>query len=42
MPRSDLLLSLVKARSKGDQPGFRRSLEALVADERGRQLEGML
>lgn len=37
MPRSDLLLSLVKAGSKGDQPGFRRSLEALVADERGRQ-----
>ncbi len=37
MPRSDLLLSLVKAGSKGDGPGFRRSLEALVADERGRQ-----
>lgn len=37
MPRSDLLLSLVKAGSKGDQPGFRRSLQALVADERGRQ-----
>lgn len=37
MPRSDLLLSLVKAGSKGDGAGFRRSLEALVADERGRQ-----
>ncbi len=37
MPRSDLLLSLVKAGSSGDRPGFRRSLEALVADERGRQ-----
>jgi AAA+ superfamily predicted ATPase len=37
MPRSDLLISLVKAGSKGDTPGFRRSLEALVADERGRQ-----
>ena len=37
MPRTDLLLSLVKAGSKGDSPGFRRSLEALVADERGRQ-----
>lgn len=37
MPRSDLLLSLVQAGSKGDRPGFRRSLEALVADERGRQ-----
>lgn len=37
MPRSDLLVSLVKAGSRGDRPGFRRSLEALVADERGRQ-----
>lgn len=37
MPRSDLLLSLVKAGSSGDRPGFRRSLEAIVADERGRQ-----
>ncbi len=37
MPRSDLLLNLVQAGSKGDRPGFRRSLEALVAEERGRQ-----
>jgi len=37
MPRSDLLLSLVRAGSKGDQPNFRRSLEAIVAEERGRQ-----
>jgi hypothetical protein len=37
MARSDLLLSLVKAGSKGDRPGFRRTLEALVAEERGRQ-----
>lgn len=37
MPRSDLLLSLVRAGSTGDGAGFRRSLEALVADERGRQ-----
>ncbi|MBN2196234.1 MAG: hypothetical protein JW751_25700 [Polyangiaceae bacterium] len=37
MPHSDLLVSLVQAGSKGDRPGFRRSLEALVADERGRQ-----
>ncbi|HXS15849.1 MAG TPA: ATP-binding protein [Polyangiaceae bacterium] len=37
MSRSDLILSLVKAGSSGDRSGFRRSLEALVADERGRQ-----
>ncbi|HMA97660.1 MAG TPA: ATP-binding protein [Polyangiaceae bacterium] len=37
MPRSDLLLSLVKAGSKGDRSAFRRSLEAMVAEERGRQ-----
>jgi len=37
VPRSDLLLSLVKAGSKGDQSAFRRSLEAMVAEERGRQ-----
>jgi hypothetical protein len=37
MPRSDLLLSLVQAGSKGDQSSFRRTLEAIVAEERGRQ-----
>jgi SpoVK/Ycf46/Vps4 family AAA+-type ATPase len=37
MPRSDLLLSLAKAGSQGDQVGVRRTLEAIVADERGRQ-----
>lgn len=37
MARSDLLLSLVRAGAKGDQPAFRRTVEALVADERGRQ-----
>jgi AAA+ superfamily predicted ATPase len=37
VPRSDLLLSLVKAGSKGDHSAFRRSLEAMVAEERGRQ-----
>ncbi len=37
MPRSDLLLSLIRAGSKGEHPNFRRSLEAIVADERGRR-----
>jgi hypothetical protein len=37
MARADLLLSLVRAGAKGDQPAFRRSVEALVAEERGRQ-----
>jgi len=37
MPRSDLLLNLAKAGSQGDQVGVRRTLEAIVADERGRQ-----
>lgn len=37
MPRSDLLLNLVRAGSKGDHSSFRRTLEAMVADERGRQ-----
>jgi len=35
--RSDLLINLVKAGSGGDQVGFRRTLEALVAEERGLQ-----
>ncbi|MBN1459905.1 MAG: ATP-binding protein [Armatimonadetes bacterium] len=34
MARSDLLLSLVRAGSKGDRVLFRRSLEAIVAEER--------
>jgi hypothetical protein len=37
MARSDVLLSLVRAGAKGDQPAFRRTVEAIVADERGRQ-----
>jgi AAA+ superfamily predicted ATPase len=37
MARADLLLSLVRAGAKGDQSAFRRSVEALVAEERGRQ-----
>jgi AAA+ superfamily predicted ATPase len=41
MARSDLLLSLVRAGAKGDQPAFRRTVEALVADERGKQHHAM-
>jgi AAA+ superfamily predicted ATPase len=37
MARADLLLSLVRAGARGDQSAFRRSVEALVAEERGRQ-----
>jgi SpoVK/Ycf46/Vps4 family AAA+-type ATPase len=36
MARSDLLLSLVRAGSRGDLTLFRRSLEALVAEERAK------
>ncbi|HEV2111863.1 MAG TPA: ATP-binding protein [Gammaproteobacteria bacterium] len=34
MPRADLLINLVKAESKGDRNAFRRSLEALIVEER--------
>lgn len=37
MARSDLLLSLVRAGSRGDHAMFRRSLEALVAEERAKR-----
>lgn len=37
MPRVDLILNLARAGSQGDQLGVRRTLEAMVADERGRQ-----
>lgn len=37
MPRSDLLLALVRAGSKSDAATFRRSLEAIIAEERGKQ-----
>jgi AAA+ superfamily predicted ATPase len=37
MARTDLLLNLARAGSKGDQAGVRRTLEAIVADERGKQ-----
>jgi len=34
MSRADLLVNLVKAESKGDKVAFRRSLEALIVEER--------
>ena len=37
MARSDLLLTLASAGSKGDQSLFRRTLEAIIADERAKQ-----
>ena len=37
MARADLLLDLVRAGAKGDQPMFRKSLEALVSEERAKQ-----
>lgn len=37
MARADLLLTLVRAGASGDQVGFRRTVEAMIADERGRQ-----
>ena len=36
MARSDLLLALVKAGTAGDQNLFRKTVEALIAEERGR------
>jgi AAA+ superfamily predicted ATPase len=35
MARSDLIISLVRSAAKGDQLLFRKSVEALVAEERG-------
>jgi hypothetical protein len=37
MARADLLLNLVKAGARGDQGLFRKSLEAMVAEERAKQ-----
>ena len=37
MARADLILSLVKAGSSGDQVQFRKAVEALAADERAKQ-----
>jgi len=37
MTRSDLFVNLVKANSQGDQAAFRRTLEAIIAEERAKQ-----
>lgn len=37
MARADILLNLVKAGGSGDRALFRKALEALIADERGKQ-----
>jgi AAA+ superfamily predicted ATPase len=37
MARSDLLLTLVRAGTAGDMPLFRKTVEALVAEERGKK-----
>lgn len=37
MPRSDLLISLVKTGAIGDKGGFRRTVSAIVAEERAKQ-----
>ncbi|HEX7183137.1 MAG TPA: ATP-binding protein [Thermoanaerobaculia bacterium] len=37
MARADLLINLVRANSQGDSALFRRTLEALIAEERGKQ-----
>src|SRR5436190_5813414 len=37
MARADLLIDLVRAGAQGDQIGFRRTVEAIVAEERERQ-----
>ena len=41
MARSDLLLNLVRAGAVGDQLGLRRTLEAMIAEERGKQHHAM-
>lgn len=37
MARADLLLDLVRAGARGDQPRFRKVLEAMIAEERDKQ-----
>jgi hypothetical protein len=37
MARSDLLINLVKAGVNGDTGTFRRTVDAIVAEERGKQ-----
>ena len=39
MARSDLLLTLVRAGTAGDQQLFRKAVEALIAEERGKKHE---
>jgi AAA+ superfamily predicted ATPase len=41
MARADLLLNLVRAGSEGDQVGLRRTVEAMVAEERAKQHAGL-
>ena len=36
MARSDLLINLVKAGASGDQSLFRKTVDALIAEERGK------
>ena len=36
MARSDLLVKLVKAGASGDQPLFRKTVDAVIAEERGK------
>jgi hypothetical protein len=36
MARADLLLNLVRAGSEGDQVGLRRTVEAMIAEERAK------
>lgn len=37
MARSDLLVSLVRSGASGDQTGFRRTVEAIIAEERAKK-----
>ena len=37
MARADLLLELVRAGARGEQPLFLKALEALIAEERAKQ-----
>ena len=37
MARADLLLEIVRAGAQGEQPLFRKALEALIAEERAKQ-----
>ena len=41
MARADLLLNLVRAGSEGDQVGLRRTVEAMIAEERAKHHVGL-